>query len=744
MRKVYLSLFTLALTASASFGQVAKVNKGHFRGKEKISVTDASDKATKKGSDISNKVNIYTNTFNNPGDWMLSNTSVPAQDWVFSTDPAFIGGLTWGDGPFASTTAADGYAYLDSDGAGQTATQNAIMQLANPIDCSAYPGIVLSFEQYHTRYLEQTFVSVSADGGATWTDYEVNTGVAVNANTPNPDVVQINISSVAGGQSNVLIAFRYEGAWDYGWVVDDLKLEEALGNDLIISKTYTHDIVNSYDYSMVPEDQIQPLTVGAIVNNFGGTAAVGSMVTVTINDGTSDVYNQTSPFDLAIGVTDTIWVATGFTPVVGNTYTVTFTLPADDDLTNNVSTPASFQTTAAIYAHDFTTTDIFRFNIDDESSMGNAFEAYAAADLYGVDIKFETGTTATQAIIRLSRFNPNDATYNGVQSMEFVDEVDGGQYTIPTAAIGSGNFVTALFSTPVALEAGWIYVAEVRKQQGTDRIFIGGSNEGDDDLSTVCYGPFGTGSAVNYFIGWGFSPAVRLNFAPVIAPVATSSDVDNNLCEGETLTLSSDITSPDIVWSNGQTTQSIVVSTAGTYSVTVNGVQSNSITVTTTTIDATVTPFFATLTVAETGAAYQWVDCDNANAPVVGATQQTFVPAANGNYAVVVTKNGCSETSSCNTVNTAALTEVQGLNALSIVPNPATDKIAISFDLENETAVSVSVRDLSGKVVYSSDLGSKAGKNAVSVETKSFANGIYVVSFETEKGIATEKLVINN
>jgi hypothetical protein len=44
---------------------------------------------------------------------------------------------------------------------------------------------------------------------------------------------------------------------------------------------------------------------------------------------------------------------------------------------------------------------------------------------------------------------------------------------------------------------------------------------------------------------------------------------------------------------------------------------------------------------------YQWVDCDNGNAPISGATNQFFTPTATGNYAVEITvEDLCGSTTS--------------------------------------------------------------------------------------------------
>ena len=70
------------------------------------------------------------------------------------------------------------------------------------------------------------------------------------------------------------------------------------------------------------------------------------------------------------------------------------------------------------------------------------------------------------------------------------------------------------------------------------------------------------------------------------------------------------------------------------------------------TIDTSVTysTSSSTLTALATNATYQWLDCNN-NSPITGETYQSFAPSSNGFYAVEITQNGCTEISSCHTVN---------------------------------------------------------------------------------------------
>ena len=63
-------------------------------------------------------------------------------------------------------------------------------------------------------------------------------------------------------------------------------------------------------------------------------------------------------------------------------------------------------------------------------------------------------------------------------------------------------------------------------------------------------------------------------------------------------------------------------------------------------VDNTVTQTATDLTSNQATGSYQWINCDT-NTPISGATNQSFTPSTNGNYAVEVTNGGCTEVSNC-------------------------------------------------------------------------------------------------
>lgn len=102
---------------------------------------------------------------------------------------------------------------------------------------------------------------------------------------------------------------------------------------------------------------------------------------------------------------------------------------------------------------------------------------------------------------------------------------------------------------------------------------------------------------------------------------------------------------------------------SGTYTDNFIGSNSCDSTVTTTVsvtdLDNTLSASGTTLTANETSASYQWIDCDNGNIAIAGATSQSYTPTVTGNYAVEVSSNNCSVTSSCILVDFTGINELE-------------------------------------------------------------------------------------
>ena len=91
----------------------------------------------------------------------------------------------------------------------------------------------------------------------------------------------------------------------------------------------------------------------------------------------------------------------------------------------------------------------------------------------------------------------------------------------------------------------------------------------------------------------------------------------------------------------------------------------------------------------------------------------------------------------------AGLKENKSVSSIGgLYPNPTTGQTTVSYSLENSSTVSVKVLDITGKLVYSANEGTKSeGSHKLSIDASSFNSGVYYVTLTTEEGQLTQKLI---
>ena len=96
-----------------------------------------------------------------------------------------------------------------------------------------------------------------------------------------------------------------------------------------------------------------------------------------------------------------------------------------------------------------------------------------------------------------------------------------------------------------------------------------------------------------------------------------------------------------------------------------------------------------------------------------------------------------------NFLNSSGLNELTNTAGLSVYPNPSASQANVSFSLKNETEVVISLTDLTGKTVFTNNLGTiTAGAHKTTINTDVLSNGVYMVNFVANGVVSTQKLIV--
>lgn len=153
-------------------------------------------------------------------------------------------------------------------------------------------------------------------------------------------------------------------------------------------------------------------------------------------------------------------------------------------------------------------------------------------------------------------------------------------------------------------------------------------------------------------------------------------------------------------------------------------------------VDTSVTQSGNTLTSNASNAAYQWVDCDNGNTPIVGETASSFTSTNSGNFAVEVVQNGCIDTSDCYSITGTGILE-NSFEKLVVYPNPTSGLLTIELSNPSDNATVIQ-STLTGQVVDSKNF---TRSNKLDLEIIG-ATGIYLIDLKTDDGKTAKIKVI--
>ncbi len=556
-------------------------------------------------------------------------------------------------------------------------------------------------------------VTLSATGGTTYTwDNGVGTGnnISVSPTTTTmytvtstdangcvgtDDVeVQVNTAPVVTASSNVTICegevtdLSASGAQSYAW-------DNGAGSGVLVSVSPSASTVYT--------------VTGTDANGCTST----DQVVVTVNQAPNLAINANT--DICVGET-TVLNASG-----ANTYSW------DNGLGTNasVSVSPSTQTTYTVTGTSLSgcqATELVTINVNalpvvtamsDTSICGNGSIdlTVSGADTYVWDNGAGSGSTVNVSPVNTTTYTVTGTTLAGCSN---TDQVEVAVNALPTVVATADVIICEQETTQLGASGASTYV--------WDNGAGSGANVNVSPTSSLQYTVIGTDAN-----GCSAQDVVTVTVNP-LPTVSISGDA--TVCAGDQANITASGAST-YVWDNGLgTNASVFVSPTSTTTYTVEGTDGNGcsaseqFTVSVNAIDVSVGIDQYTLTALSTNAtAYQWIDCDNNNIALTGETNSTYTAAANGNYAVIVTENGCQDTSICYMIGGIGIDE-NALDQIVVYPNPTKGMVYIK---NVEQAQEYEILSYDGKRVAVGEF--KQGDNQIDLTP--YANGMYFLKIDT-------------
>ncbi len=150
--------------------------------------------------------------------------------------------------------------------------------------------------------------------------------------------------------------------------------------------------------------------------------------------------------------------------------------------------------------------------------------------------------------------------------------------------------------------------------------------------------------------------------------------------------------------------------------------------------NSNVTQVGEVLTANENGATYQWLDCPAMTA-ISGANAQSYTATIDGDYAVMVTKNGCSDTSICFSVLLTTDIDNKFGQKFLLYPNPTEGILWIDLGVVIGVS-SYTMRTIDGRIIKTG----KTATNKISIDLGSESSGVYFLTLHNDKNTSTYKV----
>ena len=505
-------------------------------------------------------------------------------------------------------------------------------------------------------------------------------------------------------------------AFNLGVTTVTYTVYDATGNSASESSTVT--IADSINPTITA-----PATVNVTTNTDCAATGVAIGTPITADNCTVAMVNSNhSSTTYSLGATLVTWVVTDGS---GNTATATQTVNVTDNVFPTITAPVTVNVTTdtactatdvalgtPLAADNCTVATLTNDHASTTYPLGSTLVTWTVMDSSG------NTATATQTV------NVTDAAAPVANVTSLLDATGQCSATVvaPTATDNCSGIITGTTADPLTYSAQGSYIVHWIYSDGN------GNSSAQNQNVVVA-----DNTAPTYTV---LSNTVSCDgHVSSIAPINVSDNCSSSiaiayaLCGATTATGYNDASLE--LFNVGTTTVTYMLSDG-------NGNSSQfSFNVNYQLIDATVTVNQNLLTANGTGT-YQWFDCTN-NVSLSNESLGSYTTLTGGSYAVVISNNGCVDTSDCNVI---AMTDIASqiddrVLSVSIYPNPTDGIIYVNSNSENSN-LNVSIYNISGKIVY--DYSGLTGKTNV-IDIEKLCQGVYYIKISNSQDQRIIKLV---
>ena len=581
----------------------------------------------------------------------------------------------------------------------------------------------------------------------------------------------INLAIAGYANQNVYLAWRNNSVNQFILLIDDILLEQQINYDIELTSA------DQSEYFTTPISQIgSSISATGLISNNGLSNVSNVSMKLNVYDGSmTNVFtdNSTPLSSMTVGGSSSFTVS-GFTPTIADVYTfelITSMAEIDQEMLNDT---LIYQVilTDSVYARD--------------NGVINGSLGIGAGNGGELGQSFEV--VSTDYLTSVSFFMLNtDGHLNGQKVVANIWDMAAG---VPNNVIGQtdsvmiANNTDSLYTVDINTDflnlAPGFYTITIGEQDST--LAIGLTNNIFTNGTTWVNWPSsplgGWGNNEDFGLNFAKSYAIRANFGEVcftttnsfsvlscgtytapssaiytVSGIYTDTILNVNGCDSImtiNLTISTPTASSINATSCGSYTSpsGLIYSTSGVYNDTIPNASGCDSTIT---INLTITELNNTLTDTgngqivsnQTTGTYQWIDCDNANAEIIGETSNIFdfTALSSGNFAVIIAENGCIDTSACLFVDISGISETNLLRSINIYPNPTNGNFTIELDQIEENAT-IDLIDVQGRILMTKYLSKSKSFNKIDFTTDTLLSGIYIVRISTESASILKRIVV--